>query len=81
MKPSSPARKAPRRPVPITGILCGTDFSENARAAADVGAQLAQAWEQPLTLAHATLDLEPTAARTALSRRAPGCASPPRPTS
>lgn len=68
MKTSSPAPKAPRRPAPITGILCGTDFSENARAAADVAAQLAQAWEQPLTLAHASLDLEPTAARAALSR-------------
>lgn len=70
MKTSSPARKAPRRPAPITGILCGTDFSGNARAAAEVGAQLAEAWEEPLTLAHATLEAEPAAARTALSREA-----------
>lgn len=70
MKTSSPARKAPRRPAPITGILCGTDFSGNARAAAEVGAQLAEAWEEPLTLAHASLEAEPAAARTALSREA-----------
>ena len=68
MNTSSQARKSPRRPAPITGVLCGTDFSENARAAADVGAQLAHAWEQPLTLAHATLQPDPAAARTALSR-------------
>ena len=68
MKTSSQAKKAPRRPAPITGVLCGTDFSENARAAAEVGAQLAHEWEQPLTLAHATLETNAAAARTALSR-------------
>jgi nucleotide-binding universal stress UspA family protein len=70
MKTSSKARKSPRRPAPITGVLCGTDFSENARAAADVGAQLAHAWEQPLTLAHATVTPDSAAARSALSREA-----------
>jgi nucleotide-binding universal stress UspA family protein len=54
----------------VTGILCGTDFSANARAAAEVGAQLAHAWEEPMTLAHATLDPEVATGRTALSREA-----------
>jgi nucleotide-binding universal stress UspA family protein len=63
-KPTSPRRPAS---PDVPGVLCGTDFTENARSALAVAALFARRWQTPLTVAHAAPGVEREAARAALS--------------
>lgn len=64
-KASSPRRPAAAPEAP--GVLCGTDFTENARSALAVAALFARRWQAPLTVAHAAPGVERDAARVTLA--------------
>jgi len=65
---ASPSRRSATEAA--AGLLCGTDFTENARAAAEVAALLAQHWNVSLTLAHASPVPAWPSARKALGKEA-----------
>lgn len=68
MKVKTGARKARSLSKAGYGVLCGTDFSENAGLAAQAAAAIAGRTKEPLILAHAVELPDPGASRTLVSK-------------